>query len=33
MERLTEYDYLAGIKTGDLKSGIDEQKRPEEGNL
>ncbi|MEG1564853.1 MAG: hypothetical protein RR365_14190 [Bacteroides sp.] len=26
MERLTEYDYLAGVKTGDLKAGIDERK-------
>lgn len=26
MERLTKYDYLDGIKTGDLKAGIDERK-------
>ena len=26
MERLTEYDYLAGVKTGDIKIGVDERK-------
>lgn len=23
MERLIEYDYLAGVRTGDLKAGVD----------